>query len=118
MGLTDLALEALDAFYNPETRTRWHDCREMLRQDRLRHIHTNRTHAGARIPKEEYLRVVKGAAMDPRHPDLLCLLFRLITLEVLLIELTPFSKIDLADQQSIGTGGESTGPSAKVALQD
>jgi integrase len=37
VGLTDLALEALDAvpslpgcpyvFYNPETKTRWHDCR-------------------------------------------------------------------------------------------
>ena len=33
---------------------------EMLRQDRIRHIHTNRTHAGARIPKEEFMRMVKG----------------------------------------------------------
>jgi len=32
----------------------------MLRQDQIRHIHTNRTHAGARIPKEEFMRMVKG----------------------------------------------------------
>jgi len=32
----------------------------MLRHDQIRHIHTNRTHAGARIPKEEFMRMVKG----------------------------------------------------------
>jgi hypothetical protein len=35
---------------------------EMLRQDQIRHIHTNRTHAGARIPREEFMRMVKGDA--------------------------------------------------------
>jgi len=33
---------------------------EIVRRNQIRHIHTNRTHAGARIPKEEFMRMVKG----------------------------------------------------------
>ena len=33
---------------------------DMLRRDQIRHTHVNRTHAAVRIPKEEYMRMVKG----------------------------------------------------------
>jgi len=32
----------------------------MLRRDQIQHTYVNRTHAEARIPREEFMRMVKG----------------------------------------------------------
>ena len=41
---------------------------DMLRRGQIRHTHINRTHAGARIPREELVRLLKGANRRSTEP--------------------------------------------------